>query len=184
MAGSNDRTASSRQVSSQHRHESEPSGQIHGAGRMPWQRGRQGRDRELGPTRIKAPQAIAEDPVTRSIRTVERAVENFAALQENCEYFKGLAIEMRKAFDNEKEHARSYAQKLVEAERAIKADRERADRAEQRLEASAQTIEEMVRQLAVVRAQTDRLVQTISRLMSVESKVRGSEMSLADLLAA
>ncbi len=144
-----------------------------GTGRMPWQRRDDAEARRDG---------SGEDSVSRSVRAVERAVENFAALQQNCDYYRGLAVELRKAFDDEKDHAKAFAQQLGEAECAHRTDRERAARAESRLEQSAQTIRELERQLATVRAQTDRLVHTIARLMSADKKRDTGD--IAALLAA
>ena len=145
---------------------------------MPWQRREESRVDEM-----RSPN-VSEDNVSRSVRAVERAVENFAALQDNCDYYKEMALELRKAFDDEKEHAKVFAQQLADAEHSARAERDRADRAESRLELSAQATRELERQLATVRGQTDRLVQTIARLMSAEKGRGGKDVNIADLLAA
>ena len=149
--------------------------------RMPWQRHEAIANQRAAETR---PAAGGEDSVSRSVRVVEQTVENLAALQDNCDYYKELAIELRKAFDDEKDHARTFAQQLAETERSLRADRDRAARAEEKLEQSVQANRELERQLATVRSQIDRLVHTIARLMSAEKARDGKAPDIADLLAA
>ena len=125
-----------------------------------------------------------EDHVSRSVRTIERAVENFDALKENCQYFKDVAAEFGQALERERHERKEAHLQLADLEQQLKTERERALRAEERAALSETITRELEHELDTVRSQTERLVETISLLVSAEINARGEQGDDFDRLAA
>ena len=113
------------------------------------------------------------DDVERSVRAVERAVENFGALKENCQYYKDMAEDFRRGLEAEKAERKEADGFLDNLEHEVRVERDRASRAEERAAAAEMTIRDLEYELEAVRTQTERLVETISQLALAESEARG-----------
>ena len=112
--------------------------------------------------------AAMEEDVTECVRTVERAVANLAALTENCDYFRDMADDFRDELEAEKAEYKAARRQLVELERGVRTERERAERAEDQAVKRELAIEELRRELDAVRAQTLRLVGVVANLIPAD----------------
>ncbi len=117
-----------------------------------------------------------EEEVTQSMRTVERAVENLAALNENCDYFKVMADDLREGLEVEKAERKSAKRLLAELEHDMRAERERAAWAEEHAAKCELTIKNLQRELDAIRMQTERLIGVVADLVPED---RASDISAA-----
>ncbi len=122
-----------------------------------------------GSERGRARKSSFEDNILNSVRTVERAVENFGALRENCLYFKEMANDLRRDLEEEKAESKAANKHVDELEHHVRSERDRAARLEELLAASEQKLRDLERELESVRGRTEHLVETISRLVSAEA---------------
>ena len=116
-----------------------------------------------------------EDDVAYSIKSIERVVENFSLLKENFHFYKDLVADLRGKLDEEKAQREEFGREVVALERAMKAERERATRAETNVKASENIIRDLEGQLAALQSQTGRLVKAISLLVSAELEVQNDQ---------
>ena len=112
--------------------------------------------------------AVMEEDVTESVRTIERAVENLAALTENCEYFKTMADDLRDGLEAEKAERKAAKRHLAELEHEMRTERERMTRAEENAAGCDLTIKNLQRELDAMRAQTERLVGVVGSLIPAD----------------
>ena len=147
--------------------------------------------REAIATRPAAPRAAAapeltareqsaglkmEDDVADSIRAIERVVENFGALKENFSFYKDLVVDLKGKLEDEQAQREDFHRELLNMERALKSERERAVRAEATAKASDTQARDLEHQLASLQSQTERLVKAISLLVSAEVDMRGDDL--------
>ena len=116
-----------------------------------------------------------EEDVALSIRAIERVVENFGAMKENFSFYKELVAELTAKLDEEKAQREEFHRELVAMERIVKSERERSMRAEGAVKAYETTIRDLEHQLTSLRAQTSRLVKSVTSLISAEIDARGDE---------
>ena len=112
--------------------------------------------------------AAIEEDVTECVRTVERAVENLAALTENCAYFRDMADDFRDELEAEKAECKAARRQLAELEHDARMERERAERAEDQAADRELAIEDLRREIEAIRAQTVRLVGVVADLIPAD----------------
>ena len=117
-----------------------------------------------------------EEDVADSIRAIERVVENFGALKENYHFYKDMVVDLKGKLEDEKAQREELHREVTGMDRALKAERERAMRAESSAKASDAAVRDLEHQLATLQAQTERLVKAISLLVSAEVDMRGDDL--------
>ena len=126
-----------------------------------------------GSDRGRSKKPSFEENILNSVRTVERAVENFGTLKENCQYFKEMANGLRRELDEEKAEGKAANKHIDDLEHHVRSERDRAAHLEELLAASELKIRNLEHELESVRNRTEHLVETISRLVSDEVDIRG-----------
>lgn len=113
-----------------------------------------------------------EEDVAAAIRSIERVVGNFGALKDRFQSYKDLVGELHAELDAEQALGEELEREFAALERTLKADQERALRAEEQARRSDGTVRDLEQQLALLQAQASRLVKAISMLTSAEIDVR------------
>lgn len=131
-------------------------------------------DRDYG-ARGGSEHASLEDDVSSSIRAVERVVESFGTMKENFQFYRDMVNELRSKLDEERTQREEIHREFMALERIVKAERERASRAETSAKAAETTIKELEQHLSSVRSQTARLVKSVTMLIAAEIDARGDE---------
>lgn len=123
-----------------------------------------------------APGSKIEEDVADSIRAIERVVENFGALKENFHFYKDMVVDLKGKLEDEKAQREELHREVAGMDRALKAERERAVRAENTAKASDAAVRDLEHQLGTLQGQTERLVKAISLLVSAEIDMRGDDL--------
>ncbi len=131
---------------------------------------------DYGVEREPAAGSRIEEDVADSIRAIERVVENFGALKENFHFYKDMVVDLKGKLEDEKLQRDELQREVAGMDRALKAERERATRAENTAKASDATVRDLEHQLATLQGQTERLVKAISLLVSAEIDMRGDDL--------
>ena len=132
--------------------------------------GQSGQRRAAGREAMKRDDEDEQAPA--SIETIEYALRNLNALKENLDFYKDLAGDLRKSFEEEKKQRKDAQKQVEELKSLLRAERERTAKAESRLMASDGTIGTLRAQLETVRSEAMRLMTAVRLLAPLEIDAR------------